>query len=241
MDSLHAALPDRAALERRALFILTDTVGGDTVTRGEPLELFEFPLAPRTLADVAVRRRLQAPEIVARIDDDESLTCFLAPKWRPDGTRNPIEIQRLKDDDGKPLVSGPVDPDTGRPNRFAYPPNLVVVDGGQPQVAAAQRVFDELGVEDVALVGLAKRLEEVWLPGEDFPLILPRTSPGLYLLQRLRDEAHRFAITAHRSRRSKAMTRSVLDDIPGLGPTRAAALLKHFGSVAKVRDRKSVV
>src|SRR5690625_3025545 len=139
------------------------------------------------------------------------------------------------DDDGKPLTSGPVDPDTGRPTKFAYPPNLVVVDGGAPQVAAAQRVFDELGVEDVALVGLAKRLEEVWLPGEEFPLILPRTSPGLYLLQRLRDEAHRFAITAHRGRRSKAMTRSVLDDVPGLGPTRAAALLKHFGSVAKVR------
>src|SRR5690606_16220163 len=86
-----------------------------------------------------------------------------------------------------------------------------------------------------ALVGLAKRLEEVWLPGEDFPLVLPRTSPGLFLLQRLRDEAHRFAIAAHRGRRSKAMTRSVLDDVPGLGPTRAKALLAEFGSVAGLR------
>ena len=164
-------------------------------------------------------------------DDTEAIAEVLTRRFRHYRTAREDAV----DDDGKPLTSGPVDPDSGRPTRFAYPPNLVVVDGGQPQVAAAQRVFDELGVEDVALVGLAKRLEEVWLPGEEFPLILPRTSPGLYLLQRLRDEAHRFAIAAHRSRRSKAMTRSVLDDVPGLGPTRAAALLSHFGSVAKVR------
>ncbi|WP_127129140.1 excinuclease ABC subunit UvrC [Georgenia sp. SYP-B2076] len=139
------------------------------------------------------------------------------------------------DDDGVPLRSGPVDPRTGRARRFAYPPNLVIVDGGQPQVAAAQRVLDDLGIEDVALVGLAKRLEEVWLPGDDFPVVLPRTSPSLYLLQHLRDESHRFAITHHRSRRAKAMTRSVLDDVPGLGPTRQAALLKAFGSVKNIR------
>ncbi len=112
---------------------------------------------------------------------------------------------------------GPIDPETGRPRRFAYPPSLVVVDGGQPQVNAAQAVLDELGIEEVALVGLAKRLEEVWLPGEEHPVILPRTSEGLYLLQRVRDEAHRFAITFHRQRRSKAMTASQLDGIPGLG------------------------
>ena len=165
-------------------------------------------------------------------DDTEAIAEVLTRRFRH--YRSPRE--EAVDDDGRPLTSGPVDPESGRPARFAYPPNLVVVDGGQPQVAAAQRVFDELGVEDVALVGLAKRLEEVWLPGEEFPLIMPRTSPGLYLLQRLRDEAHRFAITAHRGRRSKAMTRSVLDDVPGLGPTRATALLKHFGSVAKVRE-----
>lgn len=141
----------------------------------------------------------------------------------------------LLDDDGVPLRTGPVDPSTGRARKFAYPPNLVVVDGGPPQVAAARRVLADLGIEDVALVGLAKRLEEVWLPGEEFPVVLPRTSPALYLLQHLRDESHRFAITHHRSRRAKAMTRSVLDDVPGLGPARQAALLKAFGSVKNIR------
>ncbi|MPV90088.1 excinuclease ABC subunit UvrC [Georgenia ruanii] len=139
------------------------------------------------------------------------------------------------DDDGVPLRSGPVDPATGRARKFAYPPNLVVVDGGPPQVAAAQRVLDDLGIDDVALVGLAKRLEEVWVPGDEFPVVLPRTSPALYLLQHLRDESHRFAITHHRSRRAKAMTRSVLDGVAGLGPTRQAALLKAFGSVKNIR------
>ncbi|WP_052436415.1 excinuclease ABC subunit UvrC [Georgenia sp. SUBG003] len=151
----------------------------------------------------------------------------------PDRTGT-VDIDAL-DDDGVPLRAGPVDPTTGRARKFAYPPNLVVVDGGQPQVAAAQRVLDELGIDDVALVGLAKRLEEVWLPDDDFPVVLPRTSPALYLLQHLRDESHRFAITHHRSRRAKAMTRSVLDDVPGLGPTRQRALLKAFGSVKNIR------
>ena len=134
--------------------------------------------------------------------------------------------------------SGPalIDPDTGRPRRFAYPPNLVVVDGGLPQVNAARSALAELGIDDVALVGLAKRLEEVWLPGQAFPVILPRTSEGLYLLQRVRDEAHRFAITFHRQRRSKAMTTSVLDEISGLGDTRRKALLRHFGSVKRLKE-----
>jgi excinuclease ABC subunit C len=128
-----------------------------------------------------------------------------------------------------------VDPDTGRPKRFAYPPNLVVVDGGLPQVNAARAALDALGVDDVAVVGLAKRLEEVWVPGQDFPVILPRTSEGLYLLQRVRDEAHRFAIAFHRQRRSKAMTASALDGIPGLGEAKRKALLRHFGSVKRIR------
>jgi excinuclease ABC subunit C len=128
-----------------------------------------------------------------------------------------------------------IDPDTGRPRRFAYPPNLLVVDGGQPQVEAAADVLAELGVTDVAVCGLAKRLEEVWLPAEPDPVILSRTSEGLYLLQRVRDEAHRFAITYHRQRRSAGMTASELDGVPGLGPARRAALLKHFGSVRKLK------
>jgi excinuclease ABC subunit C len=128
-----------------------------------------------------------------------------------------------------------IDPDTGKPKKFAYAPSLIVVDGGPPQVAAAQEAIRELGVDDIALCGLAKRLEEVWVPGDVDPVILPRTSEGLYLLQRVRDEAHRFAIAHHRQRRAKAMTGSVLDDVPGLGPTRRRALLKTFGSVKKLR------
>ncbi len=129
-----------------------------------------------------------------------------------------------------------IDLDTGRPRRFAYPPSLVVVDGGLPQVNAARAALVELGIDDVALVGLAKRLEEVWIPGQEFPVILPRTSESLYLLQRVRDEAHRFAITFHRQRRSKAMTASVLDDIAGLGDVRRKALLRHFGSVKRLKE-----
>ena len=133
-----------------------------------------------------------------------------------------------------PAASGPIDPGTGRPRRFSYAPGLVVVDGGLPQVNAARAALDELGV-DVPLIGLAKRLEEVWMPGEEFPVVLARTSPALHLLQHLRDESHRFAITHHRARRSAAMTRSALDDVPGLGPARQAALLKEFGSVKRLR------
>jgi excinuclease ABC subunit C len=119
--------------------------------------------------------------------------------------------------------------------KFAYPPNLVVVDGGKPQVNAAARALADLGIEDVYVVGLAKRLEEVWLPDSDFPVILPRTSQGLYLLQRIRDEAHRFAISFHRQKRGKAMTVSALDGVPGLGASKRKALLAHFGSVKGVK------
>ncbi len=134
--------------------------------------------------------------------------------------------------------SGPmlVDPETGRPRKFAYAPGLVVVDGGPPQVAAAQQALDELGIDDIAVCGLAKRLEEVWLPRQPDPVILARSSEGLYLLQRIRDEAHRFAIAHHRSRRSKTMVESLLDDVPGLGEVRRKTLLKHFGSLKKLRD-----
>jgi excinuclease ABC subunit C len=119
--------------------------------------------------------------------------------------------------------------------KFAYPPNLVVVDGGKPQVNAASRALAELGVDDVYVVGLAKRLEEVWLPDSDFPVILPRSSQGLYMLQRIRDEAHRFAISFHRQKRGKAMTVSALDSVPGLGESKRKALLAQFGSVRKIK------
>ncbi|WP_330229830.1 excinuclease ABC subunit UvrC [Nocardia sp. NBC_00508] len=142
-----------------------------------------------------------------------------------------------EDGDALDLTSRPgIDPHTGRPRKFAYPPNLYVVDGGAPQVAAAAEVLDELGITDVAVIGLAKRLEEVWVPGESEPVILPRNSEALYLLQRVRDEAHRFAITFHRSKRSRRMIASALDSVPGLGTARRTALVTHFGSVAKLKQ-----
>ncbi|TDB89889.1 excinuclease ABC subunit UvrC [Actinomadura sp. KC216] len=145
------------------------------------------------------------------------------------------ELDHLGDPDEEGAHQ-PIDPETGRPRKFAYPPNLVIVDGGPPQVAAAQRALDELGVDDIAVCGIAKRLEEIWLPGEADPVILPRNSEGMFLVQRVRDEAHRFAIAFHRQRRSKSMTVSELDNVPGLGPARRAALLKHFGSLKRLKD-----
>jgi excinuclease ABC subunit C len=143
-------------------------------------------------------------------------------------------------DDSAGLGRSGIDPTTGRARRFAYAPSLLVVDGGAPQVSAAHRALTSLGIDSgpggVAVCGLAKRLEEVWLPGEPDPVILPRSSEGLYLLQRIRDEAHRFAITYHRSKRRKASTQSRLDEIPGLGETRRRALLRHFGSLKRLRS-----
>ncbi|HEX7535915.1 MAG TPA: excinuclease ABC subunit UvrC, partial [Dermatophilaceae bacterium] len=167
-------------------------------------------------------------EVNPQIDDTAAMHEVLTRRFRR------YLDDRVEAGDIEPVTA--IDPETGRPRRFAYPPNLVVVDGGLPQVNAARAALVELGIDDVALVGLAKRLEEVWVPGQEFPVILPRSSEGLYLLQRVRDEAHRFAITFHRQRRSKAMTTSVLDDIPGLGQVRRKALLTHFGSVKRLRE-----
>jgi excinuclease ABC subunit C len=150
---------------------------------------------------------------------------------RSEATDVELEIGAADDPGRQPGI----DPDTGRPRKFSYPPNLLLVDGGAPQVAAAQAALDELGIDDVAVAGLAKRLEEVWQPGRPDPVILPRTSEGLYLLQRVRDEAHRFAITYHRQRRSRRMVDSVLDQVPGLGEIRRTALLKRFGSLKRLR------
>ena len=179
-----------------------------------------------------------------RMDDTAAMDEVLTRRFKRylaerDGTGDSADAEDtqpgvVRDDQALP-VSGPIDEATGKPRRFAYPPQLVVVDGGQPQVNAAVRALEKLGIDDVAVVGLAKRLEEVWIADDDFPVILPRTSEGLYLLQRVRDEAHRFAITFHRERRSKAMTSSALDGIAGLGDTRRKALLKQFGSVKKIR------
>jgi excinuclease ABC subunit C len=152
-------------------------------------------------------------------------------EWTDGESAEALEIDRH----GEIVGTGPTE-DDGRPKKFAYPPQLVVVDGGAPQVAAARRAMDELGIDDIAVCGLAKRLEEVWLPDDDDPVVLPRTSEGLYLLQRVRDEAHRFAISYQRTKRSKRFRSSPLDDVPGLGDTRKQALLKHFGSLKKLRS-----
>ncbi|MGY1603233.1 excinuclease ABC subunit UvrC [Geodermatophilus sp. SYSU D00815] len=155
-------------------------------------------------------------------------TAAMAEVVRRRFARHLKEEQDRRDEQG-------IAAEEGRPRKFAYPPNLLVVDGAAPQVAAASRSLDELGVVDIAVCGLAKRMEEVWLPGETDPVILPRTSEALYLLQRVRDEAHRFAITYHRQKRSTSMLVSLLDDVPGLGDTRRKALMKKFGSLKRLR------
>jgi excinuclease ABC subunit C len=119
---------------------------------------------------------------------------------------------------------------------FRYPPQLLLIDGGRPQVAAAEQTLRELGIDDIAVAGLAKRLEEVWVPDSPDPVILSRRSQGLYLLQRIRDEAHRFAITYHRQKRSRRLSASVVEEIPGVGPNRRKALMRAFGSLSRLRN-----
>ena len=183
-----------------------------------------------SIAEV-VRRRF-SHGVSGRINDLEAEftadAVVVTPTAAPDDAA--VESQS---EPGRPRA---IDPETGRVRRFAYPPQLLVVDGGAPQVNAAAAVLADLQITDVTVCGLAKRLEEVWVPGEDDPVIFPRTSEALYLLQRLRDEAHRFAITYHRAKRSKSMTQSALDGVPGLGQTRRTALVKHFGSLTALRQ-----
>ncbi|MCX6427829.1 MAG: excinuclease ABC subunit UvrC [Actinobacteria bacterium] len=156
--------------------------------------------------------------------------------WDDTRAINQVLTRRLKRLIAERTIDGgEVQESGGKRKRFSYPPQLIIVDGGVGQVNAAARAMADLGITDIPLCGLAKRLEEVWRPGNPEPLMLPRTSEGLYLLQRIRDEAHRFAITFHRSRRSHAMLESVLDDIEQLGEVRRKALLTHFGSVAALR------
>ncbi|AZQ33988.1 excinuclease ABC subunit UvrC [Streptomyces cyaneochromogenes] len=191
----------------------------------------------RSMHEVITRRfkrYLAEKERTGEWADGED-TLADAPSGADDGLTSPDRPTSPDPLAEAPLTNGLKD-DEGRPRRFAYPPQLVVVDGGRPQVAAAQRALDELGIDDIAVCGLAKRLEEVWLPGDDDPVVLPRTSEGLYLLQRVRDEAHRFAITYQRTKRAKRFRSSPLDDVPGLGETRKQALIKHFGSVKKLRS-----
>uniref|UniRef100_UPI002027EA11 excinuclease ABC subunit UvrC n=1 Tax=Actinotalea sp. C106 TaxID=2908644 RepID=UPI002027EA11 len=238
---------------------------GDLTTRSQALreiqEALELPSAPLRIEcyDISTTQGTHQVGSMVVFEDGLARTSeyrhFVVRGPEGDGARDDTaamyevitrRFRRYLEDQARAAGAGEVPlggPTTGevgaevpeQKGRFAYPPNLVVVDGGAPQVAAAARALADLGIEDVALCGLAKRLEEVWVPGEDYPVILQRSSEGLYLLQRLRDEAHRFALRHHRSRRSKGMTSSALDEVPGLGPARRAALLKHFGSVARIR------
>lgn len=190
-------------------------------------------------------RRFSIPEST---DDTESIYQVITRRLAY--LKNPEAEARADDQDAPeaPVAGDPTggdDPEIDidaelaeaaekRRTKFAYPPNLLIVDGGQPQVAAARRALEESGVQGIQLVGIAKRLEEIWLPDSDFPVILPRNSDALFLIQRIRDEAHRFAITYQRAKRKRDIG-SVLAEIPGLGPSKVKELLKHFGSVAQLR------
>ncbi len=208
-------LPKRSDYRR---FLIRDRPGDDVASIAE-----------------VVRRRFAG----AARQEAERSSLAADPAGEPSGGPAPTdpsaEPQPGAPDGGAPPELPGIDPRTGRPRRFAYPPQLLVIDGGAPQVNAAAGALADSGVVDVTVCGLAKRLEEVWVPAQDEPVIFPRTSEALYLLQRLRDEAHRFAITFHREKRSKSMTVSALDSIPGLGAARRKALIRHFGSVAALR------
>ncbi|WP_244409145.1 excinuclease ABC subunit UvrC [Stackebrandtia nassauensis] len=216
----------------------------DLTTRGKALEelaeALDLPGAPLRIECFDVSQ-MQGTDVVASMVVFEDglprkaeYRRFVVRGERTDDLASMHEVltRRLsKVDESAPLID-----EDGKKRRFAYPPQLLVVDGGAPQVAVADNVLAEQGIDTVNVCGLAKRLEEVWLPGEEYPVILPRRSEALYLLQRVRDEAHRFAISLHRKRRGKKVTASALDSVPGLGPTRRKALLRHFGSVKKIRE-----
>ncbi|NXY93165.1 excinuclease ABC subunit UvrC [Streptomyces sp. BR123] len=228
LEEIAEALDLDSAPLRIECFDISHLQGDDVVAS---MVVFEDGLARKS-----EYRRFQIRSFAGQ-DDVRSMHEVVSRRFRR-YLQEKLKTGEWSPEDGDGHVDGMAEqaPDDGRPKRFAYPPQLVVVDGGQPQVAAARRALEELGIDDVAVCGLAKRLEEVWLPGEDDPVVLPRTSEGLYLLQRVRDEAHRFAIQYQRSKRGKRLKAGPLDEVPGLGDTRKQALIKHFGSVKRLRQ-----
>ncbi|ARE77055.1 excinuclease ABC subunit UvrC [Streptomyces sp. NPDC059558] len=222
LEEIAAALDLDSAPLRIECFDISHLQGDDVVAS---MVVFEDGLARKS-----EYRRFQIKSFEGQ-DDVRSMHEVVSRRFRR-YLQEKLRTGEWDPEDG----DGEVPEDDGKPKRFAYPPQLVVVDGGQPQVAAAKRALEELGIDDVAVCGLAKRLEEVWVPGEDDPVVLPRTSEGLYLLQRVRDEAHRFAIQYQRNKRGKRLKSGPLDEVPGLGESRKQALIKHFGSVKKLRQ-----
>jgi excinuclease ABC subunit C len=220
LEEIQAALGLPTAPLRIECFDISHLQGTETVAS---MVVFEDGLSRRSEYRRFVVRTVESNDVGA-------MTEVLTRRFR-----RLLEERQLLSADVEDATAALVDATTRAPRGFAYAPGLLVVDGGAPQVAAAQAVLENLGITDVAVCGLAKRLEEVWVPGEEFPVILPRTSEGLYLLQRVRDEAHRFAITHHRGRRSVSMVESLLDDVPGRGDVRRKALLRRFGSLKKLR------
>ncbi|MFI7353221.1 excinuclease ABC subunit UvrC [Streptomyces avidinii] len=225
LEEIAEALDLDSAPLRIECFDISHLQGDDVVAS---MVVFEDGLARKS-----EYRRFQIKSFEGQ-DDVRSMHEVVSRRFRR-YLQEKLKTGEWSPEDGED-AAGPVPEDDGKPKRFAYPPQLVVVDGGQPQVAAAKRALEELGIDDVAVCGLAKRLEEVWLPGEDDPVVLPRTSEGLYLLQRVRDEAHRFAIQYQRNKRGKRLKSGPLDEVPGLGESRKQALVKHFGSVKKLRQ-----
>jgi excinuclease ABC subunit C len=230
LQELQDALELREAPLRIECFDVSNLQGSDVVAS---MVVFEDGLARKS------EYRRFAIRGFAGQDDTAAINEVVYRRFRRylDERIDSDQLDESRDPDAEDAADRPqpIDPVTGKPKKFAYPPQLVVVDGGASQVAAAAAAMRKLGVDDVALCGLAKRLEEVWLPDRSDPVILPRTSESLYLLQRVRDEAHRFAITYHRQKRSKAMAQSALDGVPGLGELRRKAILRAFGSVKRLR------
>lgn len=224
LEQLQEALELPQAPLRIECFDISHTGGQDRVAS---MVVFEDG-APRK--DAYRTFNIRGTDEEGRQDDTAAMSEVLTRRFRRAASTDAEDAELAEE-----MRSGQVEADTGRPRRFAYRPDLLVVDGGLPQVNAAAAALAAAGV-DLPVVGLAKRLEEVWVPGNPYPVILPRSSAGLYLLQHLRDESHRFAIRKHRAKRSRGQTRSVLDQIAGLGPARQKELLKAFGSVKLIRE-----
>lgn len=228
---------DRAPL-RIECYDISNTVGG------------QFQVASMVVFEDAVPKKSEYRRFAIRgedgrgaVDDMSAIYETLTRRFRHGNiagdSGDSMEAERKASGKAPELVEqeeGAIVQQNAAARHFAYKPNLVVVDGGKPQVTAAARALHDCGVVDVALCGLAKRLEEVWVPDDDYPIILKRQSEGMYLLQRVRDESHRFAITYHRQTRRKGALRSALDEIPGIGPAYQKKLLNHFGSVKRMRQ-----